>query len=293
MNGNMNMNVWSFLKSKLSASMRSYAEAHKKTIIICAAVLLGLLLLAGSSIFSALSQGKPAGFEQVLADSRNGIMFSEDGSVLLRYPEQLPASRYEVPACVNQIWPETFANCKNLSAIVLPDNIEDIGSSAFRGCSSLYSIVIPCGVTSIEDGTFFNCKLLSSVTIPDSVTSIGDSAFKDCDNLVIIGEKTFFTPEIPNSITVPDSVISIGKEAFADCANLTGVTIPDSVTSIGDRAFSDCGKLTGITIPNSVTSMGNDVFYSCSNVTVKISKQTYDRLGGRRTFGEVKTDLTD
>ena len=169
-----------------------------------------------------------------------------------------------------------------ISSIVIPNSVTNIGNVAFGGCSSLTSIVveegnttydsrdncnaiietatntliagcqntiIPNSVTSIGVGAFFDYSSLTSITIPNSVTSIGGSAFQYCSSLT--------------SITIPEGVTSIGRSAFNNCSSLTSVTIGNSVTSIGDYAFSDCSSLTSITIPESVTSIGNDAFMNC------------------------------
>jgi hypothetical protein len=50
----------------------------------------------------------------------------------------------------------------------------------------LTGVVIPEGVTNIGFATFFSCMGLSSITIPASVTSIDDWAFSQCSNLTAI-----------------------------------------------------------------------------------------------------------
>ena len=190
---------------------------------------------------------------------------------------------------VTSIGEEAFYDCKDLTAVSIPNSVTSIGESSFWGCSSLISITIPDSVTSIGVQAFYNCYNLTSITIPNSVTTIGVSAFSYCTNLT--------------SITIPDSVTSIGNYAFWDCKNLTAInvdknnthyksidgnlyskdgttliryaigktdttsTIPDHVTTIGVSAFSYCTNLTSVTIPNSVTSIGRSAFAHCKNLT--------------------------
>lgn len=98
---------------------------------------------------------------------------------------------------------------ENESHVILPDNIEVIGDGAFKG-KNLTSIVIPETVTEIGHYAFQGCKNLTSLYIPQSVKIIGDYAFKGCKKL--------------NSIEVPASVRRIGRGACdytAICRNNT------------------------------------------------------------------------
>ena len=100
----------------------------------------------------------------------------------------------EIPSTVDGAWPVT-----------------SIGKSAFANCTDLSSIIIGNSVTSIGNGAFASCTGLTSITIPDSVKSIGEAAFAFCTGL--------------SSITIPDSVKSIGESAFALCINLNSFDV--------------------------------------------------------------------
>ncbi|RRF94544.1 MAG: leucine-rich repeat domain-containing protein [Lachnospiraceae bacterium] len=113
-----------------------------------------------------------------------------------------------------------------ITVVVIPEGVTEIGELAFNNCTSLKEITIPDSVTEIGEFAFEYCKSLKEITIPDSVTKIGDYAFSDCTSL--------------KEITIPDSVTEIGYGVFSGCTSLKEVTIPDSVIWIGEDAFSDC-----------------------------------------------------
>ena len=170
---------------------------------------------------------------------------------------------------------------RNLTKIIIPDNVTNIGSFAFYGCSDLTSVTIPDSVTSIGNDAFHYCSSLASVTIPGSVTNIGSFAFSDCSNLTnmtipdgvtSIGDDAFYNCRSLTSVTIPDSVTSIENSTFYNCTNLTSVTIPNSVTHIGNGAFSGCSGLTRVIIPDSVTSIGDHAFEKCNNLNNLIFK---------------------
>ena len=112
--------------------------------------------------------------------------------------------------------------CKNG---FIPNTVTEIGEHAFYG-RNVSSVIIPNNITGISDGAFSNCYSLASVVIPDSVTDIGDFAFNECKSLI--------------SVKMGDGVTKIGNWAFADCRKLTSITIPDSVIHVGIAAFRGC-----------------------------------------------------
>ena len=157
-----------------------------------------------------------------------------------------------IPNSVTEIGERAFDNCDGLTSITIPNSVTEIGGGAFTWCRGLKSIAIPNSVTEIGGGAFAWCDGLTSITIPNSVTSIGDTAFYDCSRLT--------------SVTIPDSVTSIGSCAFYDCRSLTSVIIPNSVTKIGAGAFSGCSSLENITIPNGITIIYGNTFSGCTSL---------------------------
>ena len=190
-----------------------------------------------------------------------------------------------------------------VTEIVIPNTITEIGRCQFYGFENVTSITIPNSVTSIGYSAFEYCSSLTSVTIGDSVNSIGGRAFSYCSSIA--------------SIVIPDSVTSIGQYAFYKCSSLTSITLPfigggttenaffeyifgaskyndlydyevyvpaslkeiiisDTCTSISRGAFYECSSLTSITIPNSVTSIGQYAFYKCSSLTNVYYKGTLE-----------------
>lgn len=67
----------------------------------------------------------------------------------------------------------------NLTNIIIPDSVTNIGMYAFNHCTSLESVTIPNGVKKINWGTFGSCTSLTLAIIPTSVTHIDDNAFAD------------------------------------------------------------------------------------------------------------------
>lgn len=64
----------------------------------------------------------------------NGILFSKDGSKLIKYPEGKKENRYIIPSSVTEIVENAFLNCLNLTSKINIDNVTSIGYHAFDGC---------------------------------------------------------------------------------------------------------------------------------------------------------------
>lgn len=136
-------------------------------------------------------------------------------------------------------------------AVVIPDGVTSIGSSAFTN-SGITSIALPSSLISIGGSAFWEATSLTSITIPASVTSIGSGAFY----------KTRLT-----SVTLPSGLTSIEDSVFDLVTSLTSITIPETVTSIGRYAFYGASSLTSITIPSRVTNIGYQAFLGASSLT--------------------------
>lgn len=84
---------------------------------------------------------------------------------------------------VTKIGNDAFANCSELTSVIIPDSVESIEYSAFYDCNSLVSVIIGNGVINVRSNAFKDCSALENVTIGNNVTSIGEYAFRDCYSL--------------------------------------------------------------------------------------------------------------
>lgn len=80
---------------------------------------------------------------------------------------------------VTSISRHALADCRRLTAVVLPDSIHDIGDQSFMNCSSLRSIVVPCGTRFIWPYAFRGCGKLQRIEVravvpPDSYNDVFD-----------------------------------------------------------------------------------------------------------------------
>ena len=116
------------------------------------------------------------------------------------------------------------------------EGITSVGQYAFAQCNQLTNVVIPEGVTSIEQYAFYYCSSLESISIPNGVTTIGDYAFYYCSSLT-------------GDLVIPDQVTIIGSNAFYNCSSLTTMTILATTPPTLSRTNAISTATTKIYIP--------------------------------------------
>ncbi len=67
-----------------------------------------------------------------------------------------------------------------ITDLVIPNGVMDIGDYAFYSCTGLTSLTISNSVTSIGWSSFQNCSRLNSVSLGNCVTDIGGQSFRGC-----------------------------------------------------------------------------------------------------------------
>jgi hypothetical protein len=144
------------------------------------------------------------------------------------------AGEYTIKDGIKTVADGAFAFCNDLSGIIFPNSLTDIGNNAFFNCKSLTSVTVPEGVRSIGDEAFAGCNFLASVTIPASVTSIGDDAFLRCaDNLTIFGFAGSYAETYANENNINFSAIGGGGDALSPADGSDSVIDRDNGTIYG------------------------------------------------------------
>ncbi|MBR2337773.1 MAG: leucine-rich repeat domain-containing protein [Clostridia bacterium] len=242
------------------------------------------------------------GLEKITVDeenpsykSINGVLYTKDCSVLLKYPEAKADTEYTVIEGVRVIEQSAFFKNENLQRINLLEGLEEIKRNAFSLCKGLKGIEIPSSVTTLGDSAFSSCLSLESIIIHNPEIIIdGYYQFDGCKNVtyakipasvmrLIPAEELTFAQITSGTISdgefaefdkleeliVDSGVSKIGARAFYSCDNLQKAQINSPV--IGTSAFSGCVSLTEIILGDTVVSIGDYAFASCRGVeSIKI-----------------------
>ncbi len=70
-----------------------------------------------------------------------------------------------------------FKNNEEITMVVIPMGVREIGAEAFSGCTYLERVELPDTMNAIGDGAFSNCAVLGDLYIPSSVTELGQGVF--------------------------------------------------------------------------------------------------------------------
>ncbi len=70
-----------------------------------------------------------------------------------------------------------FANCRNLTSVVVPESVTSIGCGAFQSCAQLRDVSVSSHVTTIRPLTFAYCPRLSRIVFRGNAPAFAPTAF--------------------------------------------------------------------------------------------------------------------
>lgn len=217
--------------------------------------------------------------------SRDGVLFSKDGTQLLVYPAGKEGP-YSVPQGVTTITWRAFEGSGHLTELHLPETVRELEHAAFHGCTQMQQINIPSGVDSLHSELFAQCKSLVSLDIPSTVSYLGHNVFWDCNSLKTINIPTSVTKmeydalwydygmtdiEVDEDNPVYKSIDGIlytkdGTQLLhCPCGRTGSVTIAEG-TAVLDHSFYCCESLEKVVIPASVDSISELTFTNCKSL---------------------------
>lgn len=157
----------------------------------------------------------------------------------------------------------------DITSVIIPDTVKEIGAYTFSGCSKLTSIDLPESLERIWDYAFAGSGL-TEIKIPAKVTYIGWFAIggSNLERIIVDEDNEKFSSD-ENGVLFNKDKSTLLK--YPQASKTTYYEIPDSVTYIEGWAIQGVQNLETLTIPKSVTSisdtnLGFFEFSSCSSL---------------------------
>lgn len=200
--------------------------------------------------------------------SQGGVLFSENGAILEKFPAAHKGDSYVIPDGVKGIQVQAFDYTRDLSSVTFPSTIQIIGAYAFMA-SSLMELDLPDSATTLGEYAFYQCPALEKVTLGRGIKDISEFCFNSCETL--------------SSVTLKGDVESIGQYAFFSCFKLEEFALPQSLKSIGNGAFKSCENLKSVNIGKNVESIGIIPWSFCKalrSINVDSENKTFASIGG-------------
>lgn len=164
----------------------------------------------------------------------------------------------KLPANLSHIGEAAFMNCSNLSFSNFPEHLKYIGREAFYGCDkfALTELVLPEDLEFIGSSAFRNIQAIESVTLNSCSLTASSSPFFGCNGLysLVVGDKVRVIPDHflsngPNlkEVTFRPRQEYVGLRIEKYSLGSSGVAhrriavkgLPSDVTLIGDNVFED------------------------------------------------------
>ena len=202
-----NLNTINFPESLYRISRSAFYECKSLTSLhFLSRVYIEDYAFGNCENLSAVTFSDAMSIENHAFDGTNCQKFSENFCIIGNALQKCYAvGDVTLPDTVTVVNNWVFCENKELTSVIIPDNIIAIAIDAFYGCESLISVTIGSNLKYVVN--FSGCTNLETVTIKSANTSISIDAFKGCKNL--------------RDIVIPENILqTLSYSDFKDCRYL-------------------------------------------------------------------------
>ena len=185
---------------------------------------------------------------QIAVQSNNTAV----GDIVINDTVTYESANYAVTSMAD----DAFADCNQLTSIVLPQTLRNLGREAFLQCTNLTSCIIPDStITEIPFEAFLKAGLVE-FRVPEGVAYIEQRSFEQMPNLQRVQLANSVQKVSPWAFYILDALqdpIYNDSMFVLMPMNYQGTyTIPTGIQTICSSAFYGCTKITSLTIPEGV-----------------------------------------
>ena len=143
----------------------------------------------------------------------DGVLFSKDGTELMKMPRKVQVQDYVIPDGVKKIHDHAFKGCGKLQTITIPQSVSEIGHSIFDGCKGITSLKLLCALSDLYWYTFTELdKKKCKVYVPEMSFRYGfrGSAIENFD---VYSLKELEAGDDPDSEVIVE--VSVDEKGYA------------------------------------------------------------------------------
>lgn len=201
--------------------------------------------------------------------SVDGVLYTKDMAKVITYPAGKTDTSFTLPETVKVITAQSMRNNPNLTTLVMPEGLEEIGDQALAS-SALTSIDLPSTVSIIGSAAFFNGRNLTTFTVAD-----GNQWFRAQDNFLIeeSTDKIVCALPVMGAVTIPEGIKEVGDYAFWSYP-VTKVTFPSTMVKTGKASFADNEMLKTVEFNEGFEFVGEMCFQNCTGMTKVVLPST-------------------
>lgn len=211
-------------------------------------------------------------------------------------------SELVLPGDINQIGSGAFVYCNNIIKVTFPsnDNLNSVGTLAFEGCTNLSR----CETNDLSTWATINfweyrCPHYECTLVPDEenpgyydLSTLTDGYFYSSNPIALTGDLYYNNVLVAGEVSIPEGVTSLGYYSFYNCTDIESITLPSTMTKVNGNAFEGCSSLTAVksmavTPPTYVSSFPNSVLNGTLYVPYG-SKNAYMTANGWKNFNIVE-----
>ena len=197
------------------------------------------------------------------------FLFDDDEKTITGIVSEF-SGNVEIHEGVEKIADKAFKDNTEITEVVCPKSLREIGDYAFKGCANLQKIYLNEGLESIGMDAFIDTGL-KEIVLPSTLSDISLTPFECKMNVNVLNDDfssddgVLYNEDKTTLILYPRKVIQ------------KKIEITDSVTRIEAYAFEN-NEAEEIVIPEDIEELENDIFSGCENLKTLTIKEGYPKL---------------
>lgn len=176
---------------------------------------------------------------------------------------------------INTLHDHEFFNCKNLSEVILPDTLENIGMAPFYGCDKLENVNISNSRYDCEDGILYDNAKAKHQRIIEVLPGAAKPILTLDEPVAELADEACASNKKLGQVIVYDGIKTIPYRCFAESSVMLINLMDSGVRTIETKAFENANNLIEMDVPECTTTMLSPSDDDLSNDTQVVTVKGY------------------